>query len=146
MGSKCKFVFPCLARCSCFFTWCMVTLDWHRFLLQIKYRSNKKLSGKREVDKLGGHVTPRTCSWGKKQPKKRMHVVIHSKKVKRLYQRSNNLKATNKFSRWFYYDCYLLSKWCRYETMYTCIWMMFNKLINKKIMICIKYQKDIYLQ
>lgn len=143
MSSKCKFVFPCLARCSCFFTWCMVTLDWHRFLWQIKYRSNKKLSGKREVDKLGGHVTLNTCSWKNKKCESMLSFTAKS-----YFQRSNSLKTTNKFSRWFYYDCYLLSKWCRYQTMYlkNVYWnkQFFSDL--KKIIIFIKYQWNVNLR
>lgn len=125
MGSKCKFVFPCLARCSCFFTWCMVTLDWHRFLWQIKYRSNKKLSGKREVDKLGGHVTLNTCSWKNKKFKSMLSFTAKS-----YFQRSNSLKTTNKFSRWFYYYCYKCISYRNDADIKQCIWRMSNEINN----------------
>lgn len=125
MNSKCKFVFPCLARCSCFFTWCMVTLDWHRFLWQIKYRSNKKLSGKREVDKLGGHVTLNTCSWKNKKCESMLSFTAKS-----YFQRSNSLKTTNKFSRWFYNDCYICISYQNDADIKQCIWRMSIEINN----------------
>lgn len=122
MSPKCTFVFPCLTWRSCFITWCKATLDWHRFLWQIKYRSNKSLSGKREVDQLVGYVISGTYSWKSK------NTIAYCHSQQKLLPEAKYLQNYKQDFRWFSHDCYLLSKWYGYETTYAYIWMMSNEL------------------